>query len=413
MFFRAFKSFATVLISVLLLVACGGESAPAPTGVSAKAGESTMTVSWDMVSGVEYWLFYGPTSVAPTDTLSMHSWIDLAGGGQYIKVVSPYVVSGLINGTSYSLSINGRIDGGPGGPGSTPVSSTPRIAGEIWRAGATNPPGSTDLRGVAYGAGYVAAGSGGAMYSSTDGESWSAINYATTSNLNGANYNGNYQLVGDNGLMLSSADAVTWTQQTTGTSQNLYAIASNGSNLTVAVGANGTILSSPDGIAWTPATSSATTSALYGVAYSTYNGGTWVAVGAGGTIVQSPDGLAWHAVTANTGADLRGIAFGASTSATDATVFVAIGAAGTVLSSTDAVTWTPQVLTVASTDLNAVTYGTQFVTAGSGGNIFISTDGVTWRSSSFTGTTNALYAVARGSLAYAAVGAAGTNLLSK
>jgi len=410
MFLRSFKLFAAALLAVVLLVACGGDSAPAATGLKVTAGETTVTVSWDMTPGVEYWLFFAPTSIAPADTTSMHSWIGLPGGGSLVNVSSPYVVPSLVNGTTYSFSVNGRTNGGPGGPGTAPLPATPRIAGSTWTAG--TPTGITALRSVAFGTVYVAAGDGGAMYSSADGATWSAINYTSnTKPINGASYFGSYKLVGDGGVVLTSSDAITWTAQTSGTTQPLYAIASNNVNLNVAVGANGTIIASADGITWTPATNSATTNHLYGVTYSAYNSGTWVAVGAAGTIVESADGRNWQTVTSSTGVDLRGIAYGISNTTTGATTFVAVGASGTVLSSTDGVTWTPQVLTGAST-LNAVTYGTQFVAVGAVGNIVISTDGVTWKAIS-PATSNNLYAVTRGTLAYSAVGAAGTNLLSK
>src|SRR5450759_2447635 len=90
MFLRSFKLFAAALLAVVVLVACGGDSAPAATGPSVKAGESTVTVSWNMTPGVEYWLFFAPTSIAPTDTTSMHSWIGLPGGGSLVNVSSPY-----------------------------------------------------------------------------------------------------------------------------------------------------------------------------------------------------------------------------------------------------------------------------------------------------------------------------------
>src|SRR5665647_2996805 len=363
MFLRSFKLFGAVLISVLMSAGCGsGDPAPAPTGLAVAAGDNTATVSWDMVDGVEYWLFYGPTSVAPTDTASMHSWIGLPGGNVSLKVTSPFLVAGvyngttvptgLVNGTSYSFSINGRTNGGPGGPGAAPVTATPRLAGSAWIAGPTNPPGSHDLRSLAYGvttttttstttgtttaslSTYVAAGMGGAMYSSNDGVTWSAINYATSSNLNGASYFGTYKLVGDGGLILVSSDAVTWTPQTAPTTNNLYAIASNNLNLNVAVGASGTIITSLDGVTWKAAVNSATSNDLYAVTYSAYNGGTWVAVGAGGTVVESADGLTWHSVASNTTVDLHGITSMTTTSTTGVVTatFVAVCASGTVLS---------------------------------------------------------------------------------
>jgi hypothetical protein len=425
MFFRSFKLFLAGLMTALLLACGSGEPAPAPTGLTVSAGESSATLTWDMVSGVEYWAFFAPTSIAPLDVGSMQSWFGLPGGNVLLKVTSPYVVQGLANGTRYTFSINGRIDGGPGGSGATPVTATPRIAGSAWTAGTAA--GSQDLRSVTYGTvtntstavvtpTYVAVGAAGTLFSSPDGAAWSAINYATSSNLNGANFLGNYKVVGDGGLVLTSTDSVTWTRQTSGTTQNLYAIASNGVSLNVAVGAAGTILSSSDGITWTAASNSATTRDLYAVNYSSYNSGTWVAVGAGGTIVTSSDGLTWKNVGSGVTTDLRGIANLAtvSTTGTITATFVAVGAAGTVIGSTDAATWTSQTLSGVSANLNAVLYGSQFVAVGAGGNILYSTDGLSWTAAATTPANGSdLLALTHGPDRYLAVGVAGTNLLSK
>ena len=428
MFFRSIPLFLAGLMTALLLTACGnGEPAPAPTGLQVTAGESSATLTWDMVGGVEYWVFFAPTSVAPHDVGSMQAWFGLPGGNVLLKVTSPYVVQGLTNATDYTFSINGRIDGGPGGSGATPVTATPRVAGFAWTAGTAA--GSQDLRGAAYGSvtnsstalltpTYLAVGAAGTLFSSLDGASWSAINYATSSNLNGASYLGNYKVVGDGGTILTSSDVVTWTKQTSGTTQNLYAIANNGLNLNVAVGAAGTILTSSDGVTWTAASNSATTRDLYAVNYSSYNSGTWVAVGAGGTIVTSSDGLTWKSLSSGAAADLRGIANLATASTTTGVIsatFVAVGASGTVLSSTDAATWTAQALPGASANLNAIVYGSQFVAAGSGGKILYSTDGLSWTAATTTTPANSsdLNALAHGPDRYLAVGVAGTNLLSK
>ena len=430
MFLRSFKLFVAALAAalVLLSVGCGnGEPAPAPTGLTVSAGEASATVTWDMTDGVEYWLFFGPSSVAPTTTSSMQGWFGLPGGNVLLKATSPYVVTGLPDGLSYSFSVNARTNGGPGGPGSTAVTVTPRIAGTNWLAGSTVP-ATTDLRSVTFGATtgttttvpvntYVAAGTGGAIYSSLDGATWSAANYTSSRNINAAGYFGTFKLVGDGGLVLLSSDAASWTAQTSGTTQNLYAIASNFLNLNVAVGANGTIISSADGINWTAATSSGTTRDLYAVTYAAYGSGLWLAVGAGGTMVQSTDGLTWTSVASNTLTDLRSIAYGTqlSTSTTGVLTatsqFVVVGAAGSVLSSADGASWSTKTLAGAG-DLNAVTYGAQYVAVGAGGKIFISADGASWTATTPVTSQN-LYAVARGTITYSAVGAAGTNLLSK
>jgi hypothetical protein len=183
------------------------------------------------------------------------------------------------------------------------------------------------------------------------------------------------------------------------------------------VGANGTIISSADGINWTAATSSGTTRDLYAVTYAAYGSGLWLAVGAGGTMVQSTDGLTWTSVASNTLTDLRSIAYGTqlSTSTTGVLTatsqFVVVGAAGSVLSSADGASWSARTLAGAG-DLNAVTYGAQYVAVGAGGKIFISADGASWTATTPVTSQN-LYAVARGTITYSAVGAAGTNLLSK
>lgn len=419
MIFRSLKLFVAAVLASVVLFGCGaGSSAPAPTSLVATASESAVTVSWDMTPGVEYLLFYGPTSSVPSSVTSMSAWIGLPGGGTQINAKSPFVVTGLVNGTSYSFSVNGRTNGGPGGPGATPVAATPRLAGSTWAAGAVGSAGTNDLNCVTFGASFVAGGVFGAMYSSADGVAWSPISYATTANLtanvNGCSYSGTYKLVGDGGLVLTSPDAVTWTPQTSGTLENLKAIASNNVNLTVAVGANGTIITSPDGITWTSRVSG-TTNPLYAVNYSALNSGTWIAVGAAGTVLKSADGLTWTPVSSGTTADLLGIAYGASTAATGASIFVAVGTSGTVLTSAFGSTWSAVSTPVTTVDVNlkAVTYGTQFVAVGTGGHSFVSTDGVAWTPSSSPGTTSDLNAVVRGPLTYSAVGVGGANVLAR
>ena len=398
-----------VILAGLLVAGCGssGDSADPPASVVAVAGDGIISVSWPMASGVDYWLFY-----ANANSISTSNWTTIPGSQSVIGAASPYVATGLTNGAVYSFTLNGRTNGGAGGEGTPSVSAIPRLAGTAtaslpapWTAGAVL--GANDLRGVTWGTVFVAAGATGAMYSSTDGTKWTALNSGVATNLNAAVYRGVYLAAGDGGAMLYSTDAITWTPRTTGTANNLYAIARN-SGLFVAVGAKGTIVTSGDGITWAAAANSATANDLYAV--TAYGDSLWIAVGANGTLVTSTDGSTWKSVTSNTALDLKGITSGTS-AATGALIFVAVGATGTLVTSPDAATWTAQPA-IGTTTLSAVTYGTQFIAVGANGSIFTSTDGTTWAGQPST-TNSDLNAIVHAPYSYSVVGAAGVNLLAR
>jgi hypothetical protein len=408
MFLRLIRLTTALLATVLLAVGCGGggSAEPPKEGLAVtSATQSTAVVTWNMTAGVEYWLFYGPTSLAPTGTTSADKWIGILGGNTIIKATSPATIPGLVNGTQYSFTINARTGGGPGGPVATPVTVTPQAAGSKWVAATPNPMGTADLRGMTVGTAVVAVGAKGAMYASADTINWGPINPVTTNNLNAVAWSTNYFAVGDSGTILQSTDAITWTPRSSGLTKNLYGVATNGS-LTVAVGAGGTIITSADGITWTAATTNPATNDLLSVAYL---GAAWYAVGAGGTLMYSSDGLTWVARNTNTTSDLRGVTYGVSSGSATGAIFVAGGANGTLVTSTDGLTWVVQTLPV--TTIYAVDLGLQFVAVGSGGKIFKSADGLSWTAMD-SPTTNDLLAVRYGLSSFMAVGANGTNLYS-
>lgn len=397
------------ILAGLLVTGCGssGHSADAPVTVVALAGDQTVTVSWPMAADVQYWIFYAP---APSITTS--NWTTISGSKSGINVSSPFVATGLSNGTVYSFTLNGRTNGGPAGPGTPSVSAIPRLAGTAtealpapWTAGVAL--GANDLRGVTWGTVFVAVGANGAMFSSTDGSTWTALDSGVVTNLNAAVFRGVYLAAGDNGAMLYSTDAITWTPRTTGTSNKLNAIAANSGRF-VAVGANGTVVTSADGITWAGAANSATTNDLFAVTVSA--SGLWIAVGANGTLITSADGSTWTTVTSNTARDLKGIASGKS-SATTATLFVAVGANGTLITSPDGTTWSAQTA-IGTNTLSAVTFGTQFIAVGANGSVFTSTDGTTWAGQPSTTNSN-LNAIVHNPFGYSVVGAAGVNLLAR
>jgi len=427
MFLRVLKLLTTTWLTTLLVFGCGSSTPPAPpSGLSVQAGEASAVVSWTTTPGVEYWLFYAPKSVAPTSTDMSKGWTDLVGGNVVIRVQSPATIINLSNDKEYVFTVNGRVDGGPGGKGATLTYATPRLSGTNWTTSTTPLSAAQPLRAATFSSVYVAAGSGGALITSADGKTYAAVDSTTTRNLNGAAFLGSYKLVGDGGTILASPDAITWTPQVSNTTNDLYGIGTNGLALSVAVGARGVILTSADGLTWAQAVSN-TTSDLYAVAYSSLNGGIWIAVGAGGTMLQSADALTWTPISSGTTADLHGVNYALLPLATGETVatsaFVAVGAGGTIVTSANGLSWGPITAAITSASgtplnpsnvrWNAITYGTQFIVVGSGGNILTSTDGRTFTASAPTGTSQELFAVTRGYLGYSAAGASGTVLLSK
>jgi Fibronectin type III domain len=404
-----FTNIATAFVVAALLASCNGvgssgTSADAPPDLKATAGDSQVTLTWTPQPDVEYWLFYAPVAGVTTS-----NWASL-GGRAVVNVSSPYVLSGLVNGSTYSFTMNGRKKGGPGGPGAPTQVAVPRLAGSVWSAGPAL--GTTTLNGVAAGAitagnSTVAVGNGGAIYSAIAGAAAVVrTNPAGAADLNAVAFGSSgYVTVGAAGTILLSTDAITFTAQTSNTTNTLYGVVSNGVAGFVAVGAGGTVLNSADGKTWTVATSG-TTNDLYAI---TLGSGRYIAAGKNGTLITSTDTTTWTTVTLTATDDLRGAAVG--TNATTSTVlFVAVGAAGTLFSSTDGTTWTKQT-PISANDFAAVIYGGQFVAVGNAGSIYTSSDGTTWKSQT-SGTTSDLKGSTRSSAGYTAVGATGTNLFS-
>jgi hypothetical protein len=178
MSFTSIRQALTAAVVAVLVSACGGSgsSAPPPTGgITVTPGDGTATVTWTATPGVKYWLFYAPSS-----TISSVDWINIPGSRAILDVTSPYVLTGLANGYTYSFTVNGRNGDGPGGPGAPTVSIIPRPAGATWSSGSSM--GANTLRSIAYGIStadalgyYVSFGDAGSTYRSTNGITWNAI----------------------------------------------------------------------------------------------------------------------------------------------------------------------------------------------------------------------------------------------
>ena len=417
---HSIRAYLLVLVSALLLAACGGSSTPstpAPPigGLSVVAGDSQVTVSWKETPGVEYWIFAAPN----TPNLSLDNWLATSGSTYRLKVTSPYVVTGLTNGTPYSFFMTGRTNSGPGGDATPTVAATPRLAGSEWTSSSTVNTGTPT--GLTYGSyldvasntvlyTYVAVGNDGKMFRAADFNTWTAITPVVNVNLNAAEYSfAKFIAVGAGGTILYSSDSKIWTQSTKITPHNLNAIATNGS-LAIAVGDNGTIVTSNNALTWTAATSVPTTSKLHGITYT--NSGNWLAVGAGGTILTSGDGLTWTAQKSGSSADLKGV--GSMTNFTNNVTsyqFIVVGANGTILSSPDAITWTTQSANTTA-NFNALSATTQFLAVGSDGTVVTSLDGITWKPQASQTTANLTHLL-RAQNMYIAVNSMGGIIYSK
>jgi hypothetical protein len=404
----------SLFIVSLTLVACGGASgdkaAPPVGGITATPGNGQVTIEWTQTPGVEYWLAFAATS-SPINISSLqpgHVWAT--------NISSPYVVTGLTNGVTYSFAMNARTGGGPGGAQTPSVSRVPRVAGfaASWVA-STTPAGTNALRGLTFdGTNYVAVGDAGSIYKSTDGAAWNSVSGSNTgvNNLGAALYVNStigYVVADATNHIYQGTNLATLAVAATATSK-INALTTNGAT-TVAVGDNGLILTSTNGTTWTPATSvPSTANALRGVAVSN---GIWVAVGDAGTVFTSSDGATWsvpasYATIAN---NLRAVAgYGAA--------FVAVGDSGMVVTSATGSTWTSQQLTLTIGATHPTLYAVnaasgQFLCVGAGGAAFSSPDRTTWTDQTNTLITGDFYALTGSPTAYFAVGAAGLNAVSK
>ena len=409
---KRFVLLLAALVSSALLGGCGSSStsADAAPDFTAIPGDSVVTLAWTAQPGVDYWLFYGAGS-----SVTSTNWASV-GGKAVINATSPYTITGLTNGSTYSFTMNARKNGGPGGPGAPTQVVSPRFAGSKWTVG--TPLGTGRLNGIAaFSATNVVVGSGGTIFAGTTAATTVAqTNPAAPADLNAVVYGGlGFVAVGAAGTIISSTDSTTWVTRSSGTIASLNAIASVGTGAFVAVGAAGTALVSTDATTWKSA-ASATTQDLYAAAY---GAGLYVAVGAGGAIMTSPDGTTWTARASNTTNDLRAVGLGVFTTTTGSgltavvtstNLFVATGVAGTLVTSTDGLTWTARA-PISPTTMNAVSFGGQFVAVGNAGKIFTSLDGISW-TAQVSGTTNDLTALVRTTTGYTAVGAAGTVLTS-
>lgn len=424
------RSIAPALAAVCVLAACGGggDPAPAPTGVTVTAADGSVVVSWNDDPAVQYWLFVSSDARLTTENFTQLTDVRVIRNAR-----SPYVLCGYANGRTLYTTINGRIDGGPGGPGSPTLAATPRAAGASWTAGTAL---GTDFDGVGYAplttcqasalptGIFVAVGPAAAIASSSDGRTFTArsapTGFATdlhavaafTASLNNPSApNTKIVAVGAGGASITSPDGVTWTVGTAfDAAQPAWrAIATYGGTF-IAVGDGGAIATTTDGVTWTARTSN-TSADLTGIACASDR---CIAVGAGGTIVTSTDaGATWSAATLAGAPALRRIAYGnfnnnAGSTTTSINTFVAVGDGGFAAYSSDGGTNWTAVTVAGAGNLTGIGYTTQFVAVDGAGNAFASVDGQSWSAATATGITG-VRALAGTGFGYVAVGTGGVT----
>jgi hypothetical protein len=211
----------------------------------------------------------------------------------------------------------------------------------------------------------------------------------------------NFVAVGSSGQIYTSTNGFSWTQRNSGTANNLHTVAA-GNNLLVAVGDNGAVQTSPTGVIWT-SRASGTSLPLYGVVYSN---GLYVAVGQEGTVVTSPDGINWTAQDSTVLNNLQAVTYGSAG-------VLAVGADSTILTSPDGANWTQQNPGI-SASFESATFGNgYYLVTSTNAIVLTSPDGVNWTSRNVGATGGqALYGSAFINGRFDVVGSSGTILES-
>ncbi len=208
---------------------------------------------------------------------------------------------------------------------------------------------------LTYGNGtYVAAGGlGGAVFTSTDANVWTQRYWNLgLDNWRGAVYaNGRFVLAGEASsgqapfaAIFTSTDGATWSLIRPGTGPGLHCVA-HGNDVWVVAGRE--LYTSSDAATWTPRTIPTTGT----VHAATFAAGRFVLAGELGGVLTSSDGVSWTHQSAFGNATVRGLAYGNNQ-------FVAVGdraGTGVIWSSADGLAWTEDASALAP--LNAVTFG--------------------------------------------------------
>jgi photosystem II stability/assembly factor-like uncharacterized protein len=289
----------------------------------------------------------GPSSpvVTTTTRLAGDTWIT----GAPIGVVPQNMNALAFSGTRYvAVGDAGTILAGDFNYGNP----SPNLGVTLWMQPLVIPPNLTEnLRSVIFTGTFVALGENGSVLTSADGVNWVAnvpitVGGAPVTGMNGIAFTGaGYVAVGNGGKLFTSTNlAASWVPGNSNTTEDLTSVVLLNGGL-FATGANGTLLVSPDGgTTWNPQATglSSTLRAVTFMPNAPLTGVHFVAVGDAGSVVTAINVIQGQVATwtpnvlAGVG-DLRSVTVGGATGLR----YLAVGPAGAVVFSDDGLIWTP------------------------------------------------------------------------
>lgn len=276
-------------------------------------------------------------------------------------------VSGVPNVGLTAAAWDGGLSFAAVGPRSNSVSARFDGSSMVWTASAM--PRRALLTSLTYGNGiFLAGGTNGAIFSSTDGINWTFGGSALLNNssqVRGLAYNGGRFVAASSLVNIYYADTslTPWHQATFSSSPSSFleswrGVTPNSAGGFIAVGVLGDIRISSDGANWTnPSGHGLSTSQPDLFAITSDGASGFVAVGAKGTVLVSTDGgVSWTTSSASPAVTLNAVTF-------TSPGFLATGVQGTISSSPDGVTWS-QETTGLPGGFNVNLLGAAFATSG-------------------------------------------------
>lgn len=229
---------------------------------------------------------------------------------------------------------------------------------------------------------WLAVGDTGALYVSSDGETWTSETTGVVDNLTSVFYESsidteNYWIaVGDGGTAIRSHDPVSppeggstpglwqWSSEPISETSTLNGMAFGNGVFVIISGPD--LYYSTDGKNWTLAGPFSTLRVVH------FADGQFIAAGDSGSIYTSPDGINWTSQSSGTTSAIHGLAH-------DGTKWMAIGSSASARTSPDGITWTETGGTPSVN--NQLTYGDGYWVTWLSTSVKVSTDdGVTWSS---------------------------------